>query len=287
MRKRRCALCGGSIDTNGICTDCGYNNGPSAANGRKPGKERDFGWMVLFLTAVISTGLVFGIIRTIYADETDFENSYILGPGIHHIGSDIPAGKYHIQTENGKDGQMNLFQFEDNVFFPVSSSIFMEQHKDERNDYFLTNGYYIVIGPGTELGFYTNDNKELNEEQIKTDCTEEYPLSKWSDKTGSGWLRAGKDFPAGVYDIVYTPGKSNWDVTVQFNVPNPVSDKQEELFEGTVTFKVSDGRQTFTGVPMTEGSAITVSRDGAQITLKPAEYTNRAFYDMTRGYSRE
>jgi len=236
---------------------------------------------------VISTGLVFGIIRTVYADETDFGNAYILGPGIHHIGSDIPAGKYHIQPENGKDSQMNLFQFEDGVFFPVSSSVFLEQHKDERNDYFLTNGYYIVIGPGTELGFYTNDKPEPADEQINTGCTEEYALSKWSDKTGSGWFKAGKDFPAGVYDIVYTPGKSNWDVTVQFNVPDPVSDKQEELFEGTVNFKASDGRQVFTGVPLTEGSTVTVSRDGAQITLKPAEYTNRAFYDITWGYSRE
>ncbi len=285
MKKRECALCGGKLNENGICAECGYDNSATLKNSRKSSTGINPGYVILIVSAVIFTLISIGIIRTNL--KTGFEYSYVLGPGIHHVGSDIPAGKYHIQLEKGDEGAMELYGFDDDVFYGISSSHFLAKHNRERNSYFIKKECYIVIGPGTELGFYTNDNNELTGEQAKTSYTETYTLSKWSEKTGSGWQRAGKDFPAGVYDIVYTPDGSGNNVTVQFTVLNPISDKQETLFEGSITFKAADGEQIFTGIPMASGSTITVSRDSSQIELRTTEYTSQQFYDLTWGYTEE
>lgn len=277
MKKERCRLCGGKLDKNGSCTECGYDNSPTLKNRHRSESNFSGGYVVLLAAALVSTFIAIGIVRAALKPRGDFRYSYILGPGIYHIGSDLPAGKYHIQVEKGKEGSMEQYRVEDDYFYGIASAHFLSKHNSERNAYFIEKDCYIVIGPGTELGFYTNDDPAPAEGAVKVENSSEYTLSMFST--------AGKDFPAGVYDIIYSPDESRGDITVRFNVPNTFCDEQDEMMSGTVRFDAKNGEQTFKGIPFTNGSMIALNREGAQITIKPSRQTSQWFYDATWGYS--
>ncbi|MBQ8604206.1 MAG: hypothetical protein IJ410_05135 [Oscillospiraceae bacterium] len=277
MRKNKCALCGGKINSDGICTECGYNNRPTLKNRKSSASGFSFGYVILIASAVIFTALAIAIVHTSINMEKDYKHSFVLGPGMHHVGTDIPAGKYHIQTEKNESSIMGIYRFEEDIFYGVSGYHFDREHRYEKNSHFLNNGSYIVIEPGDELGFYTNNNLDPLPDKVETGYTGEYVLDRYS--------YAGSDFPVGVYDIVYTPQLALGDVTVSIYSLHPSTG--EFLMEWTLPFNESEGEQVFTGVPFTQRTKISLSRDGAQITLKPTEFTSRQLYELTWGYRGE
>ena len=109
MRKNKCALCGGKINSDGICTECGYNNRPTLKNRKSSASGFSFGYVILIASAVIFTALAIAIVHTSINMEKDYKHSFVLGPGMHHVGTDIPAGKYHIQTEKNESSIRDLW----------------------------------------------------------------------------------------------------------------------------------------------------------------------------------
>lgn len=301
MRKNRCRLCGGKLDKNYICTECGMNNKPdSVRHGKtRPGTDHipdysdnrrsrpklNAGYIVLAVFIIAFSTLTSGIISTIStpARTPEYKHVYTLEPGLHHIGSDIPAGKYHIQVEKGENSSMGIFAFEDDTFYQIALYVFSESDKDQRNSYILNNNYYLLVPPGSELGFYSNEVSTAVTLHAKNSQTTSYTLTRTTDHNAYMYFMAGQDFPVGIYDIVY-PAHCDKDITVECKVPYPGTD--ELMMHFTLTFKASDEEQVFTGIPMTEGTKIYLDHSDARVTLNPTEYTNSKFYEMTLGFKK-
>lgn len=274
MKIRKCALCGGKLNENGICAECGYDNIATLKNSRKPEPVLSSGYIILLISALIFTVISAGIIYTATRNSGDYRYQQIIGPGIYQTGSYLPEGKYHIQLEKGESASLQVYQFLNNKFYHTTTYILDSSNQSKKNSFFFNEGYYFVISPGTEIGFYSDDVNKHSLRRTETGHDESYTINAPAI--------AGKDFPAGVYDLIYTSADGQG-ITIDCTVLNP--DNGEEITVCTVKFDGSGDEQIFTGVPLPQGSRLTFSRAEHEITLRSAEYTFLEFYDLTWGYS--
>ena len=219
----------------------------------------------------------------------DYEYSYSLKPGFYEVGVHIPAGTYVVNLEKVKEAEFAIYNTDDsNLYYyrlyfvcdnekgekdileysPHSSMIFPNRSKNIT----LKEGQVLEIEPQTSFTFYTNDIEDTSFDPIKV---------AYSDITiGSHVFWVGKDFPAGVYDIIYEPNDSSQVGTVKCEIKNIDA---SYFIENSYIYDCEgkNGTQMIAhGMPFTPGSSISVGNLN-EITLVPTKYIGKTFNSLT------
>lgn len=245
---------------------------------------------ICFLGIITVVILLFSIFfKDCFTSLEDYEYSYGLKPGFYEVGVHIPAGTYVVNLEKDKEAKFTTYKTNDSNLYYYREYFVCDNEKGEKDileyrPYFsmffpnrsknitLKEGQVLEIEPQTSFTFYTNNIENTSYDPIEV---------TYSDITiGSYVFWAGKDFPAGVYDIIYEPKDSNQTGTVKCEIRNiDVSYFTENSYffdcEG------ENGTQMIAhGMPFTPGSSISVG-DLNEITLVPTKYISETFNSLT------
>ncbi len=219
----------------------------------------------------------------------DYEYNYTLRPGFYEVGVHLPVGTYVVQLEEGKESEFSTYTMDDSYIYFQRRYYVYDNEKGEKDilkhPYFgigisgvrsvplkkriknisLKEGQILKIEPQTSFIFYTNDAKSTSLSSIEITYSD-IPI-------GSNVSFAGKDFPAGVYDIIYEPKDSNQVGTIKCEIKN-ISSYSFEC-EG------KNGTQVIAhGMPFTPGSSISIGSIN-EVTLVPTKYIGKTFNSLT------
>jgi len=230
-----------------------------------------------------------------FIDLDNYEHSYTLKPGLYEVGVHLPAGTYVVQLEEGKEGEFDICMMEDSSIYTKSKYYVYDNEKGEKDiikrPYFgiyalgrsvptykriksitIDEGQILNIESMASIIFYSNDIEEIiNSNRIEV---------KHSDVTlALNASRAGKDFPAGVYDILYEPKDSSQKGTINCAI------KDISAIYSLVNYSFEcegkmDSQVVAHGIPFTPGSSINIGNlDG--VILVPTKYIGKTFNSLT------
>lgn len=215
--------------------------------------------------------------------ESVMDYDYFLSPGMYKVGVHIPAGMYEVALQDRDYASMDIYDFDgdhllmDDFWFFESEGEFYHME--------LLEGQYIVISEESPLCFEALETETFLEEgSILVESEESYYISG-----ESGYMIAGQDFLAGVYDIYYTSeSETEWG-NVEIQILNSEGDTMWErfiYFDGYVgdTY-VGDG--FFANVPFTPGSKILVEENLSGVSLCPSYEISQEMYDITWGVAED
>lgn len=218
----------------------------------------------------------------------DYEYSYSLKPGFYEVGVHIPAGTYVVNLEKVKEAEFVTYNTDDSNLYYYRSYYVYDNEKGEKDileytpyfhpylsmifpnrskDIILKEGQVLYIKPQTSFIFYSSDIEDTSFDPIEI---------VYSDiSIGSHVLWAGKDFLAGVYDIIYEPKDSNQAGTVKCEIKD--IDETSYFFD----CEGENGTQIIAhGMPFTPGSSISVGNLN-EVTLVPTKYIGKTFNSLT------
>lgn len=147
------------------------------------------------------------------------EAEYSLPQGTYVVGVHIPAGNYEAETEDPYDW-VQVTDWENGIF------LFEYEDKPDGNyldDLRLFDGALVEIGDYGPVKLKTSNAQTSDMHGIANPLTESFEIS------GSREWRAGKDFPAGVYDAELTEYFGMAEVTVYYE--NEEEDTKRYYFD--------------------------------------------------------
>lgn len=316
---KRCSLCGGKLDQNKRCVECGLDNTKnddmykgmmnknncddeslthvhnesavdkkqyktqsyskeqsesvwktvntpkkSSKNIRNQNKKKGGKIVAIISLIVVLLPSIFQIFDTAvgtdsYPEEVWYDNDFYLDPGLYTVGVHIPAGTYVVEDFMSDYGTIEVLMLDD-----LSEYDYYTWYDLEDGDTFeisLYEGQLLDISAGMSVTFSTNDDVEFSYDMTENPLTESYVVS--------GSAVAGQDFPAGVYDIYYTPDSDEDYCEVYYRIMD--TENQEVIFEDSQYLEGYRGSTFYYNVMFTEGSQIGVT-NFQEITLMPSEW---------------
>ena len=195
-------------------------------------------------------------------DEEGYFFQEELEPGIYEVGYHIPAGVYEIQGYEGYEGFVELHDSSlDRYFSEIVSDI------TTIDDYELSDGAYVVVREGAKVTVTTENAQPYAFEPLPNYLSEVVSV----DQYDVGYLFAGEDFEAGVYNVVFEPHGGDYAYgNVQVFCEDIESDY--EIFGFEIYFDSEMNSNCFYNLPIPEGAKIFTYIEGeGELFLIPSD----------------
>lgn len=290
MPGRKCSLCGGRLDRNNICTECGLDNNKSEKNykisqGRKKGVRILLIVLVIFCVVKIFKGVVWDVVyrietKTGMSESEDYEYDpyefverelsedgepaeYMLESGEYVVGVHIPEGRYRAEAADDFD----TVQVDD-----YQNSIFLYAYAGkEEDDYFEDLRLYA----GAHVTINAQDNRTITLTSENAQLSEmhgiENPLTESVEITDKKTWRAGKDLEAGVYDLEVMEGVGQLKLTVYR--------KDGEMYNSYFTSLDEEGQNVYRNLVIPEDAELSFNySENVRVLLTPSELIDSSDY---------
>lgn len=184
-----------------------------------------------------------------------------LEPGEYKVGVHIPEGAYTVTLESG-NGSAYVKDY-DNAIYEVRFFGDDEEFDEveEWDGVRLYAGAVLEVSGDVSLGFVTENGQNGQMISVENPLKETVLVRKGEE------LEAGKDFPAGVYDLRAVTSWTSVTYTIPLNTD--YEDEASNNIRRSKWLSVDDREAVFRNVILTEGTTITPSE--ADIELKPSE----------------
>ena len=241
-------------------------------------------FVIGFVEEFISSEIGFEDIFEMLPDEQDYEstyeNQYWLAQGLYEVGVHIPEGWCEIAFNWDESATIEIYEYDGTEFW-----IYESYYVDTNGGFYtfhLDKGDFLMLtfdDPSTAVCLYS-DSTELD--GVYAGFDECHMLS--------GQMIAGVDFPAGVYDIVYSPTtESGWgyvDLQVMSEEDGYLLWNTGLYFEepsGDYSYEIDDNCGYYVNIPFTPGTIINVDPDLDGIYIYPSYQIGQEMYDITWG----
>lgn len=205
----------------------------------------------------------------------------VLGYGEYEIGAQIPEGIYEVELVSG-EGSMQQDDPENSIYY---YSYFSEDESDEdAEDYLddvrLYTGGHLKIDTGLTVRFHSENAQT---EQMRL---EENPLTEQVTLKAGDTYTAGKDFPAGWYDVTKA-SETEWaELHYKIYLGDLYDKENEDLnYENYgLWFYYTDGSDSYRNAVFPEETELEV-KDGDLILTPSGAVKNQdydSFYDIYR-----
>lgn len=293
MSGRKCSLCGGDLDRNNICTECGLDNRKSDKN-YKSGQSRYIKGMVIILIILVVFGAV-SVLKDIFWDivyriesetgssEESYEYEpddpyeyverelseegetaeYVLESGEYIVGVHIPEGRYTAEVQDDFDA-VHVSDYQNIIYLYEYAGKEEECYLDDLR---LYDGACVTIDADKEntVTLYTENAQIQTMHGMENPVTESVRIS-----SGKTW-KAGEDFDAGVYDLRLTEGSGNVSLTVY--------NKEGEDCEGRFFYLSENGSNVYRNLVIPKNSEISFDEgESVRFTLTPSETISSTNY---------
>ena len=216
-----------------------------------------------------------------YTQIQDYENEYWLSPGLHEVGVQIPEGECMIALEYGDYAGIEVLEFDGESFW---SKEFCTLAEEEFSFFELEEGDFVSVSVNDLLldsvWLYTDSGNFT--EAVYVDYSEIYPVTED--------MVAGTDFPAGVYDIIFSPIDKDTYGSVNLLVQSPgtVGSMWEQSFYFEVyeeSYECSEDNiyGYVVNIPLTSGTFLDIEEGLEGIYLYPSYEVGQDMYDITWG----
>lgn len=186
------------------------------------------------------------------------EAEYTLMQGSYVVGIHIPAGNYEAEAEDPYDW-VQVTDWENGVF------LFEYEEKPDGN---YLNDLRLFDGAVVEIGRYGPVKLKTSNAQTSDMHGIANPLTESCDISGEREWRAGKDFPAGVYDAELTEAFGMAELTVYY--------ENEEVDTKRYHFDEAEGLYC-KNIVIPEGAKLTCDEEMA-LRLTPSEIIETTDY---------
>lgn len=188
--------------------------------------------------------------------ESGITYSVTLEPGMYHVGTHIPEGTYTAEVVQGSYGMIEIQDSENGIYLYENIGFDDEQMIVE--DLRLYQNGFFMVSTGVVIEITAENVQSTELVTTQNTLTTSYVVS---DE-----VVAGEDFPAGVYNIVYSAEHGADDYgNVNYSVP-----MEDYDYEFSVFFDWSVGPETYHNVVLPKGTTITLE-DLEEVTLIPCE----------------
>lgn len=194
------------------------------------------------------------VIEDMPEDGVSYSNT--LSGGQYLVGVDIPMGTYNVIVQGTGDGDISIEDAKNSIYYYE----WLDQD-GSAEDIRLYEGASFTVSPGLEVSIKTENAQEYNALDVGNFLTEEVKLQ---DE-----MVAGIDFPAGVYDIVYTANTEEYDYG---NVYWTVTTEEGYEVQRDIFFDTEEGTITYQNVAFPEGTVIWMENIAEEsVRLVPSE----------------
>lgn len=206
--------------------------------------------------------------RELLAEGEDYRVT--LDPGEYRVGVHLPEGNYQIILADGS-GTVSVDDYENSIY--LWQGIGPDEEYDELKEWIdvrLYQGAMVEVSGNLRVEFTTDNGRtDCMEEQTKNPLTEQVVLKKGTE------LTAGKDFPAGVYDM----GSSGEWTNIRYEIPLYTDYEDEEMnFLSRSRFVSADEIDSvYRNIVLPEGTKICAL--DADARLIPSEVIENEDYD--------
>ncbi|MCI7179224.1 MAG: hypothetical protein SOY12_10690 [Schaedlerella sp.] len=211
--------------------------------------------------------------RELAEEGTAFEIE--LQAGCYEAGVHLPEGRYTVSLISGI-GTMSVEDWDNGIYLWESFGDNAEQDEiTEMEDVRLYQGAKLKITESAILLFHSENG------QTQDMSSQENPLTEVVKIREEEPLYAGKDFPAGVYDITIPADYAS----VQYTIPDYFAENEEDAIEATeyIWLDAEEGEDRYRNVVLPEGASIYT--EYADIVLIPSEIIGsedyKAYYSYT------
>ncbi len=304
MSGKKCSLCGGNLDKNYICTECGLDNRKSdksykinrsssnrqySFGGRK--KRRTKGMVILFAVLLLILGV--NVLRDVFWDIV-----YRIETGISgDTYQSEPRDPYEdVEKELCEEGETAEYVLEPGEYI-VGVHIPEGKYTAEVQDDFDTvhvsdyqNIIYLYEYAGKEEENYlddlrlydgacvTIDTEDNNTVTLSTENAQiadmhgaDNPLTEPVHISSRRTWKAGEDFEAGVYDLEVVKGTGG--------VTLIVYDREGDSCESRFMYLSADGKSGYRNLVIPENAQISFEEgDAIELTLTPSEVISSVNY---------
>lgn len=323
--RKSCSLCGERLDSSLRCTACGLDNTKNddmykhminkndcqdlplthvhehkePSRPKKQKKKPTVVGTVISIIILFSTivpaffsiideiGFGTGVYEELEPDYTytpmeSYEYEYWLSTGFYEVGVHLPAGWCQVALEDGEWVQLRNYVLDGDELVEKDSCYL---HSGEYCEFYLEEGDFFMVESMDDL-FYTSvwlytDSSEFQETvipEVEGTCLI------------SGECVAGKDFPAGVYDIMYAPNVEGECGDVVLWMRNPeqsdymlVTAAHFECYDSSFDYSEENIYGYYVNVPLTPETIVDVDDGLGNIYLVPSYETSQETYDITWG----
>lgn len=196
--------------------------------------------------------------------ESGMTYSVTLEPGIYHVGTHIPEGTYRAEVVQGNYGMVEIQDLENGIY--LYENIGFDDEQMIVDDLRLYQNGFFTVSTGVIVEITAENVQTTELVTTQSTLTTSYVLT--------GEAVAGKDFPAGVYNIVYNANNGVYEFG-EFQYIVPMGDFEYEL---SVFFDGSVGAETYYNVVLTEGTEVKLE-DLEEVTLVPCGEIPTISYD--------
>lgn len=181
----------------------------------------------------------------------------ILEPGNYIVGVHIPEGRYCVELMEGEVGYVSITDWENAIHHFIHLGEY-EGAVIRQEDVRLYEGAVVEVSLDVSVEF-CSENAQTALHGVENTVKEGVFLSKEST--------AGRDFPAGCYDIYYTPStKGEYG---EMTCTPSIEDMENGMVEQTLFFDSGYGEQTYHNMRLAEGTTVTFVNLGG-VTLIPS-----------------
>ena len=268
MFGKRCSLCGGKLNSNGICTECGLDNNKSDKNYRINQSECDHEPLTH-----VHYGKNEKPETQDYTRSDPYENvtkelpadgesvSFELTSGDYVVGVHIPEGNYQADVSYDYD----TVQVDD-----WDSGFYLYEYAgrtdgDYLDDLRLYNGAIVHISSQTTITLYSDNAQTENILYENNPLAGQEPLVVKKD------LTVGPDLLAGVYDLILVSGEGSVDVDIYTEYGESMETKNLYLGENC-----TDGKE-YKNLVLPKNAQITLD-DNMELRLTPSEHISTTDY---------
>lgn len=188
--------------------------------------------------------------------ETGMEYAITLEPGIYTVGVHIPEGTYVAEVVSGDYGMITINDYNNNIY--MYENIGLLDEATIVSDLRLYKGGHFVVNTGIKITL-SGENIQSTELFTKTNELTEHVTVVEN-------MVAGKDFPAGVYDIHYVPEVVG---EFEYGAVKYIVATEDYDYELSIQFGDIGDAETYHNVVLPEGTEI-ILEDLENITLIPS-----------------
>lgn len=208
------------------------------------------------------------VIEDMPEDGMSYSNT--LSGGQYLVGVDIPMGTYTVTVQGTGDGDISIGDAQNSIYYYE----WLDQD-GSAEDIRLYEGASFTVSPGLVVSIEAENAQEYNALDVGNFLTEEVKLQ---DE-----MVAGIDFPAGVYDIVYTANTEEYDYG---NVYWTVTTEEGYEVQRDIFFDTEEKTITYQNVAFPEGTVIWMENIAEEsVRLVPSEKVFQTdWYEIYRAF---
>ena len=207
----------------------------------------------------------------LYPEEDNYECE--LPSGFYEIGVHIPEGNYIVSVGKDEYASVGLYELLEDDLPHRESWSFGPLQTDEYEIEFR-EGNYIQVATHSAIRFRSLTNYDYNEDKIVI-------IENQDSYHAKGRMVAGKDFPAGVYDVYFTAASGNGQGYVNLYLMNQSG--TEFMWNELLYFDENAGDGYYASFPFTPGSEFIADEGLKGMLLVPSHAVGLEMYDITWG----